>query len=101
MAFHDQNNDRDIFSRDNRDEVSLKPQTSSMIFKPKTPSLLPKSAKPTNNQNILDPVPSLLPSGPSLPPASGKVIFSCCFSRFSYFPLWEEKWKRSVCINKT
>jgi len=55
-------------------EVSLKPTTSSMIFKPKTPSLLPKSAKPTSNQNILDPVPSLLPSGPALPPASGKVM---------------------------
>merc|ERR1719362_1031471 len=56
-------------------EVSLKPKTSSMIFKPKTPSSLPNSAKPlTNNQNILDPVPSLLPSGPALPPASGKVM---------------------------
>jgi len=54
-------------------EVSLKP-TTSMIFKPKTPSLLPKSAKPIINQNILDPVPSLLPSGPALPPASGKVM---------------------------
>ena len=51
-------------------DVSLKPQTSSMIFKPKTPSLLPKSAKP----NILDPEPNLLPSGPSLPPASGKIM---------------------------
>ena len=57
-------------------EVSLKPKTSSMIFKPKTPSSLPNSAKPlANNQNILDPVPSLLPSGPALPPASGKVKF--------------------------
>merc|ERR1719367_138358 len=65
----------DRSSRDlDRNEVSLKPTTSSMIFKPKTPSLLPKSAKPTNNQNILDPVPSLLPSGPALPPASGKVM---------------------------
>merc|ERR1719367_13024 len=66
-----------IDSNDNSgsNEVSLRPQTSSsMIFKPKTPSLLPKSAKPTNNQNILDPVPSLLPSGPALPPASGKVM---------------------------
>merc|ERR1712051_259535 len=55
--------------------VSLKPKTSSMIFKPKTPSSLPNSAKPlTNDQNILDPVPSLLPSGPALPPASGKVM---------------------------
>jgi len=64
-----------IDSNDNSssNEVSLKP-TSSMIFKPKTPSLLPKSAKPTSNQNILDPVPSLLPSGPALPPASGKVM---------------------------
>ena len=61
-------------SNDNSsNEVSLKPTNSSMLFKPKTPSLLPKSAKPTNNQNILDPVPSLLPSGPALPPASGKV----------------------------
>ena len=60
-------------------EVSLKPKTSSMIFKPKTPSSLPNSAKPlTNNQNILDPVPSLLPSGPALPPASGKVKFDLC-----------------------
>ena len=67
----------DRSSRDlDRNEVSLKPTTSSMIFKPKTPSLLPKSAKPlTNNQNILDPAPSLLPSGPALPPASGKVSF--------------------------
>merc|ERR1719367_1448777 len=65
----------DRSSRDlDRNEVSLKPTTSSMIFKPKTPSLLPKSAKPTSNQNILDPVPSLLPSGPALPPASGKVM---------------------------
>lgn len=62
-------------SNDNSsNEVSLKPTNSSMLFKPKTPSLLPKSAKPTNNQNILDPVPSLLPSGPALPPASGKVM---------------------------
>ncbi len=53
-------------------EVSLKPTTSSMIFKPKTPSLLPKSAKPNNN--ILDPAPSLLPPGTALPPASGKVM---------------------------
>ena len=60
-------------------EVSLKPKTSSMIFKPKTPSSLPNSAKPlTNNQNILDPVPSLLPSGPALPPASPTVRPAPC-----------------------
>jgi len=62
-----------IDSNDNSNEVSLRP-SGSMIFKPKTPSLLPKSAKPIINQNILDPVPSLLPSGPALPPASGKVM---------------------------
>lgn len=56
---------------ENENEVSLKPTTSSMIFKPKTPSLLPKSAKPNSN-NILDSAPSLLPS--QLPPASGKVM---------------------------
>ena len=55
-------------TEENKD-LTLKPQ-NSMIFKPKTPSLLPKSAKP----NILDPEPNLLPSGPSLPPASGKIM---------------------------
>merc|ERR1719411_739610 len=72
---HSDSNDNYGGSGLDRNEVSLKPTTSSMIFKPKTPSLLPKSAKPlTNNQNILDPAPSLLPSGPALPPASGKVM---------------------------
>ena len=65
-----QNHRMNEVSENENKDLTLKPQTSSMIFKPKTPSLLPKSAKP----NILDPEPNLLPSGPSLPPASGKIM---------------------------
>ena len=58
-------------------EVSLRP-SSNMIFKPKTPSMLPKSAKPpaNANQNILMGGDMANPlSGPPLPnPASGKIM---------------------------
>ena len=71
----------------NNGEVSLRP-SSNMIFKPKTPSTLPKSAtKPPNSNsagnsnnlnNVLDPIPGGHHnplSGPPLPhPASGKFI---------------------------
>ena len=71
----------------NNGDVSLRP-SSNMIFKPKTPSTLPKSAtKPPNSSNsagnsnnlnnMLDPIPGGHNplSGPPLPhPASGKFI---------------------------
>ena len=49
-----------ILHQQAEDEVSLRPN-SSMIFKPKTPSMLPKSAKPpsSNLNNIFDPTPGM------------------------------------------